>query len=180
MSDTLLPIFVFLILVTLILLFAATIKIVQPYQNGVAILFGAYKRTLGPGMHFLHPLFRVIRVDMRTRNDTVGPFPAPMANGIPVAVVARVEYRVADAAASVLQTTDLSTAIREELKIALSGAVLQTSPETVHPKGVVVADRAKVSLSKRTSKIGVNIGRVIVGVEGPVGFVEYSSGEALT
>ena len=51
------------------LLFIVTsMRIVQPYEQGLYILFGKYKRKLDPGINFIVPIgSRVVRMDLRTQ-----------------------------------------------------------------------------------------------------------------
>jgi regulator of protease activity HflC (stomatin/prohibitin superfamily) len=57
----------FVIVVFLILLMTA-VKIIQPYEQGLLIVLGNYKRRLNPGFNLVPPIIsNVIKIDLRTQ-----------------------------------------------------------------------------------------------------------------
>ncbi len=56
-----------LMMVVIIILVMSGIRVIQPYEEGLWIVLGNYKKKLRPGFHFVHPLISaVIKVDMRS------------------------------------------------------------------------------------------------------------------
>ncbi|MDX1535010.1 MAG: SPFH domain-containing protein, partial [Thermoplasmata archaeon] len=57
-----------LVLFVVIVLFITAVRIVQPYEQGLAIRLGKFKRVLNPGFNLVAPLItQVIKLDLRTQ-----------------------------------------------------------------------------------------------------------------
>jgi regulator of protease activity HflC (stomatin/prohibitin superfamily) len=57
-----------LVLFTTIVLFMTAVKIVQPYEQGLVIVLGNFKRVLNPGFNLVPPLIsQVVKLDLRTQ-----------------------------------------------------------------------------------------------------------------
>ncbi|MFQ5907292.1 MAG: SPFH domain-containing protein [Thermoplasmata archaeon] len=57
-----------LVLFVVIVLFITAVRIVQPYEQGLAVVLGKFKRVLNPGFNLVVPLVtQVIKLDLRTQ-----------------------------------------------------------------------------------------------------------------
>lgn len=57
-----------LILFAVIVLFLTAVKIVQPYEQGLVIVLGKFKRVINPGFNLVPPLVtQVVKLDLRTQ-----------------------------------------------------------------------------------------------------------------
>jgi len=82
------------------------IHVIQPYQQGVVVLLGAYKRLLQPGFNWVTPVASVRRVDLRSQRLVVqAPWSAPLGSTAQAGIV--ITYRIVDAPAALFQTQDL-------------------------------------------------------------------------
>ncbi|MCI4369224.1 MAG: SPFH/Band 7/PHB domain protein, partial [Thermoplasmata archaeon] len=138
-SLAILLVVLFAILVVLVVKMAHTVR---PYEQGVLTILGSYRRLLNPGLHFVTPLGRVQRVDLRTRIETLPAFAAPLPDGTRVSVGARVEVRIVDGRKSVFQVADLNEALRALLKDSLLRALAATPPTASGPDGWRIAESA--------------------------------------
>jgi len=56
------------ITIALILIFISGVTIIQPYEQGLWIVLGRYRKRLNPGFNWVYPLIsEVIRMDLRTQ-----------------------------------------------------------------------------------------------------------------
>ncbi|MCI4356969.1 MAG: hypothetical protein L3K18_07510 [Thermoplasmata archaeon] len=167
---------VIVVLVVLVLLLRSR-KTVRPYETAILVRFGSFRGTLGPGLNMVSPVAQVIRVDLRTRSASVGPFAAPVANGTSILVSGRAEYRVVNAAKSVFQTQDLTTSLRVAMKDATAGAVAAATPENPTSKGWAVAEETRRKLAEFAVPVGVEFGRRAVSLPGTSGPTEFLTGD---
>ncbi len=57
-----------LLIVAVLVLFATSVRIVQPWEQGLLIVLGNYRRLLNPGFNRVPPLIsQVVRMDLRTQ-----------------------------------------------------------------------------------------------------------------
>jgi regulator of protease activity HflC (stomatin/prohibitin superfamily) len=151
----------------MILLTVANLKRIRPNENGVVLAFGAYRRTLGPGYYVLNPFRHLIRVDMGTRSASIPSTPLSAANGAPVAVGARLEYRVVDAGKSVFGAPDLPGAVLSALRDSTVEAISRTSAAALSTTRGAVADSVRTALVERVVKLGVEVVQVSINITGP-------------
>ena len=89
------------------LFFAASIRIVQPYEQGIYILLGKYKRKLNTGVNLVVPLgSRVIRIDMRTQVLDVPRQEVITKDNSPTNVDAIIYTKVIDAVRATFEVSD--------------------------------------------------------------------------
>ncbi len=141
-----------------LLLAAKSFVLIRPYEQGLVVRLGQYRRMLSPGFHLLFPfLERVIRVDMREQVINVQPQQVITKDNVSVLVDAviytkvidpvKAEFAVANfelAATTLAQTTlrnligdktlDDTLVARDTLNLALR----QTLDEVTHSWGVKV------------------------------------------
>jgi regulator of protease activity HflC (stomatin/prohibitin superfamily) len=137
-------------LAILLLILLRTVHTIPPYQQGVVTLFGSDRRTLNPGFNFASPLAMVLRVDLRSRQETLPMTVYPAASG-PVRLSATVTYRVVDAPRSGFPVRDLAGALVEKAKLGLADALSADATLAVDPGhsrlAAAVADRMQSSCS---------------------------------
>jgi regulator of protease activity HflC (stomatin/prohibitin superfamily) len=165
-----------LVLIVLLLM----VKVIKPNENGVLLLFGAYKATFPPGLCFVSPLARMVRVDMRPRSESAGPLPASASDGSPGTLSIRVQFRVVDAGKAVFGAPDLPKAIQNALTSALD-AVLLAHPGPVLPdRASGLSEQIREETLSRTTKLGVEIGELALIVHDASPASEFPSGRRLT
>ncbi|MDO8473715.1 MAG: slipin family protein, partial [Dehalococcoidia bacterium] len=101
------PIIVAVIAVVLIILAAASVRIVQEYERGVVFRLGRYVGVRGPGFILLIPFVeRMVKVDLRVITMDVPSQEAITRDNVTVKVNAVVYFRVVQAEDSVLKVLD--------------------------------------------------------------------------
>ena len=160
----------------LVVLLARMFCTIQPYQVGLVVILGSFRATARPGFSIVSPLANVIRVDLRSRVETVAPFPAALSDGSPFTVSARVEYRVTDAPKATFSTTNLSLSVQEAIRRALGEAAAVTAPGQLPSRGWALGGDALARLQEPASRLGVTIGQFSVGLQGPTGLTEFTAG----
>jgi regulator of protease activity HflC (stomatin/prohibitin superfamily) len=163
-----------------VLLLLVMHKVIKPYENGVVLRFGAYKGTLRPGLCFVSPLAHVVRVDMRPRSESAGPFPAPSLGGAPRTVSIRAQFRVVDAGKSVFGAPDLSKAIRSALTSAFD-AVLLANPGPILPdRAGTLCEQIREQTISATAKLGIEVGEVVLVLHDSLPVSEFPAGPRLS
>lgn len=57
-----------IIIIVLLVLLMTAVKIIQPYEQGLLIVLGTYKRRLNPGFNLVPPIIsNVVKIDLRTQ-----------------------------------------------------------------------------------------------------------------
>jgi regulator of protease activity HflC (stomatin/prohibitin superfamily) len=101
---------VVLVIFTLMAILGAMIRIVQPYQQGLYIMLGNYKRVLNPGVNFVAPLVsQVIKIDLRTQVLDVPRQEVITKDNSPTNVDAIIYIKVIDPVKSFFEVTDYGT-----------------------------------------------------------------------
>jgi len=60
---------VIILIIIIMVLLVSSVRIIQPYQEGLLIIFGKFKRKLIPGINFVPPLIsKVVTIDLRTQS----------------------------------------------------------------------------------------------------------------
>jgi regulator of protease activity HflC (stomatin/prohibitin superfamily) len=167
------------IVLVLIGLLAASAKRIQPYEVGVVLAFGSYRGNIGPGLHFVHPMYRVIPVDLRPRTATLPRFATPLSDGTTIQVAARAEYHVVKAQNAVFATRDLSASMVEAMRDAVSGAVSGARASGLPSSGFALSEEARARLSGQVSNLGVELGQFALRLPGPLGMAEYLAGQRI-
>ena len=111
------------LLLVLIVLLVASVRTIRPYEAGLVIIFGSFRRTLGPGFHFVPLLSTVRRVDLRPRSIPIPPQTLATREGALTEVAATVRVRVVDPARSVFASADWEAETVSEGRRAVAAIV---------------------------------------------------------
>jgi regulator of protease activity HflC (stomatin/prohibitin superfamily) len=91
----------------LVLLFAASVRIIQPYEQGLYIFLGKFRRKLNTGFNLVVPIgTRVVRIDMRTQVLDVPRQEVITKDNSPTNVDAIIYSRVVDAQRATFEVSD--------------------------------------------------------------------------
>jgi regulator of protease activity HflC (stomatin/prohibitin superfamily) len=178
--DSTLGLAAVVIVALVVIILLLMLKVIKPNENGVVLLFGAYKATLPPGLCFVSPLARIVRVDMRSRSESAGPLPTPSSDGSPRTLSVRLQFRVVDAGKAVFGAPDLSKAIQNALTSAFS-AMLLAHPGTALPdRASWLSEQIREETVSSTTKLGVEIGELVLILHDATPGSEFPSGRRLT
>ena len=127
----LLPIICFLGL-GLIVVLAASIKIVQEYERGVIFRLGRVMGAKGPGLFFIIPIIdRMFKIDLRTVTLDVPAQEAITGDNVTVKVNAVVYFRVIDPVNAVIQIEDYRRATWQIAQTSLRNVIGQSDMDHI-------------------------------------------------
>lgn len=100
-----------LILFVVIVLFMTAVKIIQPYEQGLLIVLGKFRRVMNPGFNLVPPLIsQVIKLDLRTQVLDVPRQEVITKDNSPTNVDAIIYIKVIDPAKAYFEVTNYRTA----------------------------------------------------------------------
>src|SRR3989454_3120079 len=92
------------ILILILVILAASFKVLREYQRGVVFMLGRFWKVKGPGLILIIPIIQQwVRVDLRTIVMDVPPQDVITRDNVTVKVDAVIYFRVVDPAKSVIQ-----------------------------------------------------------------------------
>jgi regulator of protease activity HflC (stomatin/prohibitin superfamily) len=134
------------VIVVFLIIFLSSLQRIQPYQAGIVVLFGSFKRVLLPGLNFVHPLSKVVRVDLRSETMRVPVSDGRTQDGTAFPLTAVVAFRVSDPPRALFQVVNyhqgLSELLRHELRAHMGS--MSTEEFRRNPNGLAVASLAEV------------------------------------
>lgn len=156
----LIPTFVFP-LVALLVLAAASIRILREYERGVVFMLGRFWKVKGPGLVIIIPFIQQMeRIDLRTRVLDVPPQDVISRDNVSVRVNAVIYYRVMDPEKAIIQVEDYNQATSELAQTTLRSVVGQ------HELDEMLAEREKLNtdlrqiLDAQTDAWGIKVANV--------------------
>jgi regulator of protease activity HflC (stomatin/prohibitin superfamily) len=132
-------------LVLVIILVAASIKILREYERGVVFLLGRFQRVKGPGLIIIVPgIQQIVRVDLRTIVLDVPTQDVISRDNVSVKVNAVVYFRVVDPQLAIIQVMNYMDATSQ---------LAQTSLRSVlgkHELDEMLSEREKLNIDIQT------------------------------
>jgi regulator of protease activity HflC (stomatin/prohibitin superfamily) len=155
-SITAVVIFIFLLILA-----AAGVKIVRPYQRGLVERLGKFKKELDSGLHLIIPFFdRMIKVDMREHVIDVPPQEVITKDNVVVAVDAIIYYEVSDAFKVVYNVKNFESAAIKLAQTNLRNVIGELELDQTLTSRERVNAKLRDVLDEATDKWGVRITRV--------------------
>jgi len=147
--------------VLLLVLLAASLKVLREYERGVVFLLGRFWKVKGPGLIIVIPgIQQMVRVDLRTRVLDVPEQDVISRDNVSVKVNAVVYYRVLDAERSINQVEDFNSATSQLAQTTLRSVLGQ------HELDEMLAEREKLNadiqviLDEQTGTWGIKVSNV--------------------
>ena len=165
---------VFLIVVVVAILISGVV-IIQPWQQGLWIVLGQYKKRLSPGFHWVYPLIsRVQKLELRTQVLDVPRQEVITKDNSPTNVDAIVYIRVVDPEKAFFEVTDYHIAT-----IALSQTTLRSQIGEMELNEILSArerinSRLRDILDEATDAWGVKVEAVEIREVDPVARVKQA------
>jgi regulator of protease activity HflC (stomatin/prohibitin superfamily) len=95
------------VVLTGLVLWGASVRVLREYERGVVFRFGRVTAQRGPGLIFLVPVIdRMVRVSLRTVTLTIPAQEVITRDNVPARVTAVAYYRIVDATKSVIEIED--------------------------------------------------------------------------
>ena len=145
----------------ILIIAAASIKIVSPYQKGVVERLGRYVRTADPGLTIIIPfLDRLRKVDMREQVVDVPPQEVITKDNVVVTVDAIVFYEATDPVKLVYNIADFFVAATKLAQTNLRNVVGEMELDDALTSREVINTKLREVLDDATDKWGVRVVRV--------------------
>ncbi|MFI5414437.1 MAG: SPFH domain-containing protein [Candidatus Lutacidiplasmatales archaeon] len=163
---------------TFIVLLVRSAKHVQPYQQGVLMLFGSYRRLINPGLNFVSPLAVVRLVDLRSRTMPLAPQEQLTSDGVVARIEAALEFKVVDAAKAICQVDDYAKAAPALAERVLCQTVAQRPYSAVQFNAAELGAAVRDAMSPTAAGWGVQVLSVDIKRVGSAGEVGTPGGGA--
>jgi len=145
----------------ILIIAAASIKIISPYQKGVVERLGRYVRTADPGLTIIIPfLDRLRKVDMREQVVDVPPQEVITKDNVVVTVDAIVFYEATDPVKLVYNIADFFVAATKLAQTNLRNVVGEMELDDALTSREVINTKLREVLDDATDKWGVRVVRV--------------------
>lgn len=153
----LLPIICFLGL-GLIVVLAASIKIVQEYERGVIFRLGRVMGAKGPGLFFIIPIIdRMFKVDLRTVTMDVPAQEAITGDNVTVKVNAVVYFRVINPVDAIVQVEDYRRATWQIAQTSLRNVIGQSDMDHILQERERINETLQHIIDEATEPWGIKV-----------------------
>lgn len=153
----LLPIICFLGL-GLIVVLAASIKIVQEYERGVIFRLGRVMGAKGPGLFFIIPIIdRMFKVDLRTVTLDVPAQEAITGDNVTVKVNAVVYFRVINPVDAIIQVEDYRRATWQIAQTSLRNVIGQSDMDHILQERERINETLQHIIDEATEPWGIKV-----------------------
>jgi regulator of protease activity HflC (stomatin/prohibitin superfamily) len=147
--------------VLLLVVSAASVKIIRPYQRGLIERLGRYRTTVEPGMRVIVPFVdRMVRVDMRESVVEVPRQEVITSDNVVVSVFAVVYYEATDPKRLIYNVSDFMTAVTKLAQTNLRNVIGDMELDAALTASAMVNARLRDILDTATDKWGTRVVRV--------------------
>jgi len=165
------------IAVIIIFLLVRGIHFIQPYQQGIVILFGAYRRVLNSGFNWVIPFASVLTIDLRTQVLEVPRQEVITKDNSPTNVDAIIYTKVVDPPKAIFQVQDYHVATVALAQTTLRSVIGDMELDEILFNRERINTRLRDILDEATDKWGVRVDAVEIKEVDPVGPVKAAMEE---
>jgi regulator of protease activity HflC (stomatin/prohibitin superfamily) len=141
----------------------AGIKVVGQYERGLVESWGAYSKTVGPGLRTIVPIMqRLYRVNMREQVIDVPPQEIITEDNVVVNVDAVVYYQIMDPKRAIYEIEDFEMAIVKLAQTTLRNVVGEMTLDTCLTSREKINTDLRQILDEATDKWGTKVNRIEV------------------
>jgi len=153
-----------LVVVHVVITFAvAGIQVVGQYERGLVESWGAYSKTVGPGLRTIVPIMqRIYRVNMREQVIDVPPQEIITEDNVVVNVDAVVYYQIMDPKRAIYEIEDFEMAIVKLAQTTLRNVVGEMTLDTCLTSREKINTDLRQILDEATDKWGTKVNRIEV------------------
>jgi regulator of protease activity HflC (stomatin/prohibitin superfamily) len=166
-----------IVVLILVIVLARAITTINPYQQGIVTLLGAYKRIIKPGFNVVNPLSNVIKVDLRTQVLEVPRQEVITKDNSPTNVDAIIYIKVVDAPKAIFQVQDFHVATVALAQTTLRSIIGDMELDEVLYNRERINTRLRDILDEATDRWGVRVEAVEIKEVDPVGPVKSAMEE---
>jgi regulator of protease activity HflC (stomatin/prohibitin superfamily) len=154
---------VLVVVLGIVALGAASIKTVSQYERGLVESWGAYSKTVDPGLQFIVPVMqRMFRVNMREQVIDVPPQEIITEDNVVVNVDAVVYYQIMDPRRAMYEIEDFELAIVKLAQTTLRNVVGEMTLDTCLTSREKINTDLRQVLDEATDKWGTKVNRIEV------------------
>jgi regulator of protease activity HflC (stomatin/prohibitin superfamily) len=168
---------VVLVAVIILILLARMIYTISPYQQGIVVLLGSYKRLINPGFNLVSPLATVMKIDLRTQVLEVPRQEVITKDNSPTNVDAIIYIKVVDAPKAIFQVQDYHVATVALAQTTLRSIIGDMELDEILYNRERINTRLRDILDEATDKWGVRVDAVEIKEVDPVGPVKTAMEE---
>lgn len=166
------------ITIALILIFISGVTIIQPYEQGLWIVLGRYRKRLNPGFNWVYPLIsEVIRMDLRTQVLDVPRQEVITKDNSPTNVDAIVYVRVIDPEKAYFEVVNYHVATISLSQTTLRSVVGDMELDEILYNRDFINTKLRDILDEATDAWGVKVEAVEIREVDPVGTVKEAMEE---
>ena len=156
--DTLLPVFIFLIL-----LIWSMIKVMREYERAVVFLLGRFWKVKGPGIIIVIPAIQsMVKVSLRTVVMDVPPQDIITKDNVTVKVNAVIYFRVVDAQKAIIEVEDYLYATSQLAQTTLRSILGQSNLDDLLSNREEINSHLQKVIDEQTEPWGVKVANVEV------------------
>jgi regulator of protease activity HflC (stomatin/prohibitin superfamily) len=156
-------VFLGIVVVLAIIVFSATVKVVQEYERGVVFRLGRYVGARGPGLILLIPgIERMMKVDLRVITMDVPSQEVITSDNVTIKVNAVVYFQVLDPGAAVTRVLDFIRATSLIAQTTLRSVLGQVELDDLLANRESVNNRLQHIIDEQTDAWGVKVTSVEV------------------
>lgn len=164
--------------IAIIVVFISGVTIIQPYEQGLWIVLGKYKRRLNPGFNWVYPLIsEVVRLDLRTQVLDVPRQEVITKDNSPTNVDAIVYIRVVDPEKAYFEVVNYHIATVSLAQTTLRSIVGDMELDEILYNRDFINTKLRDILDEATDTWGVKVEAVEIREVDPIGTVKEAMEE---
>ncbi len=168
----------FVIVIPLVIIFMTGVRIIQPYEQGLWIMLGNFKKRLNPGFNFVYPLVStVIKLDLRTQTLDVPRQEVITKDNSPTNVDAIIYIKVVDPTKAAFEVQNYKTATIYLAQTTLRSLIGDMELDEILYNRERINTHLRDILDEATDKWGVKVEAVEIREVDPVGPVKAAMEE---
>jgi regulator of protease activity HflC (stomatin/prohibitin superfamily) len=169
---------VLLLIIAVIAILTSAIKIIQPYEQGLLIVLGNFRKRLNPGLNFVPPLIsRVVKMDLRTQTLDVPRQEVITKDNSPTNVDAIIFIKVMDPTKAYFEVQNYKMATIYLAQTTLRSLIGDMELDEILYQRDKINTHLRDILDEATDKWGVKVENVEIREVDPVGPVKAAMEE---
>lgn len=165
------------LIVAVLLVLVKMANAIQPYQQGIVVVWGHYRKTLNSGLNWVNPVATVYRIDLRTQVLEVPRQEVITKDNSPTNVDAIIYIKVVDAARAQFQVQDYHVATVALAQTTLRSVIGDMELDEILYNRERINTRLRDILDEATDRWGVRVEAVEIKEVDPVGPVKAAMEE---
>ncbi|MFX1409974.1 MAG: slipin family protein [Promethearchaeota archaeon] len=150
-----------IILFFLVIWFLSGLKVVNEYERRIVFRFGRYKRTVGPGIVYVMPIFESsLKVDMRIKTQDIARQDIITKDNIPITVDTSVFYKVINPQYAKTKIENFLRAVHNYTQGALRDVIGGMELDEVLTQREKISQEIRKVVDEETREWGIEISQI--------------------